>query len=345
MASLNIFQNDAFSTFQLTAAVERLPYLPSRLGDMGIFEPKPIRDYKLGVEERQGILTLIPYSNRGQEGTQRTTERRRMRYFEVPRIMTSDTIMASELQSIREFGTETELMQVQSEVARRLTGPTGLVSNINYTWEYQRLAAVQGLLLDADGTIKYNWFDEFEISEPSEIAFDLDSKTLGSLRPKVSALVRDAIQKAQGAWIDGKTKLVALCGHEFYDKFKSHPDVEKTFLNWEAAQVLRDGTQGAFRNFEFEEVLWIDYRGSSVNNDISIETTKVKFFPLNAPGVFQVAYSPGENMDWVNTPGKPIYILTIPDLQRNSFIKLEAYSYPLHICTRPDMLFKGKAGA
>ena len=66
----------------------------------------------------------------------------RPRHFDVPRLKHEDTITAAELQNVRAFGTESELMQVQAEVARRLSGPTGLQRNIEYTWEFQRLAAI-----------------------------------------------------------------------------------------------------------------------------------------------------------------------------------------------------------
>ena len=35
----------------------------------------------------------------------------------------------------------------------------------------------------------------------------------------------------------------------------------------------------------------------------------------------------------------------IPDLLRNEWVKPEVSSYPLHICTRPEVLFSGRAGA
>lgn len=69
----------------------------------------------------------------------------------------------------------------------------------------------------------------------------------------------------------------------------------------------------------------------------------MKFFPVGAPGVFQVAYSPAETFDYVNTPGLPVYGMTIPDRDRNAWVRVEQYSYPLHICTRPEMLLRAKS--
>lgn len=346
MASIDIFKNDAFSTFQMTEAVEKVPFQPLALGEMNIFTPDPIRTTAVAVEQRQGVLKLIGFSQRGQEGTQRTTEKREMRYFDVPRLMHSDTIYAHELQNIRAFGTESELMGVQTEVARRTAGPTGLMASVEYTKEYLRLAAVQGLVIDPkDGSTLYNWFDEFGITANTEVAFNLAAGTANSIRPLVNAIKRTMARKAQGAFTS-QVKVIGLCGDSFYDLLTNHPDVIRTFLNFQDARDIRNGNAGAaFEAFDFAGVTWVNYRGSDDNSTVKIADDKVKFFPQGAPGIFREAMAPGESFEWANTPGKPIYMMNIPDRDRNMWVKLEAYSYPLFLCTRPEVLHSGKSGA
>ncbi len=113
MAFLDVFNSDPFTTIQLTLAVERAPYLPQGLAALNIFEPKPIRTKVAMVEQRQGVLVALPFTDRGAPGTQRTTELRQARHFLLPRIRMEDTIYADELATIREMGSETELMTVQ----------------------------------------------------------------------------------------------------------------------------------------------------------------------------------------------------------------------------------------
>jgi len=345
MASLDIFNQDPFSTVSLTAAVDKYPYQPQALGELDIFEDDPIRTTALVVEQRQGQLVVIPLSERGEEGTQRTTEKRQARYFDIPRLRHADTIYANELQNIRAFGTESELMQVQDEVARRLAGPTGLLKNIEYTWEFQRLAAVQGLFTDADGTVRYNWFQEFGITQATEVGFNLAAGTANSLRPICNQITRSMARKAQGAFTPS-TKVFALAGDAFYDSFVNHPDVIRTFVNWSDAVEIRGGSAGgAFKAFEFGGITWLNYRGSDDNTTIKIPDDKVKFFPVGAPGIFRRALAPGESFQWVNTPGKPVYVVPIMDRDRNEWWKVEVSSYPLHICTRPEVLFSGRSEA
>ena len=70
----------------------------------------------------------------------------------------------------------------------------------------------------------------------------------------------------------------------------------------------------------------------------------MKFF-ADGPGIFREAMAPGESAQWANQPGKPLYILPIPDRDRQMWWKMEAYAYPLFLCTRPATLQSGRAGA
>lgn len=353
MEFLDVFSQNAFSAITLTAAVQRNPYQPQTLGELNIFTPNPIRTTAVAVEERQGVLRLIPFSERGAEGTQRTTEQRKMRYFDTKRLMHDDTIRATELQNIRAFpdasvsgGIMTVPMQFQQEVDRRLNGPTGLMASVEFTKEYLRLAAIQGFVLDPkDGSIVYNWFDEFQITQAAEQPFNLAAGQANSLRPICNQIVRTMARKSQGAFLPS-TKVYGLCGDAFYDALTNHPDVIRTFINWSDAKDLRNGAQGgAFKYFEFADIVWLNYRGSDDNATIKIPDDKVKFFPVGAPGIFQEAMAPGETVEWVNTPGQPVYVLPIPDLIRKMWWKAEVYAYPLMLCTRPEVLLSGRAGA
>ena len=414
MVSMDIFHSDPFKAITLTMAVEKVPYVPDGLESLGIFVDEPIRTEALAVEERAGKLTLIPMSDRGAPATERTTEKRKMRYFGCPRLRHGDTLYAREIAAIREFGRETELMQAQKEIMRRMVGPTGLRSNLRYTQEFHKLAAVQGKLLDTDGSVKYDWFAEFGITANPIVPFNLLANTARSIRPVAANIVRQMARKAAGAFIPGKTRVIALCGDQFYDNFVTHTDVEKTYANWAAAEDLRKGT--AFKTFPFAEIEWVNYRGTddtlviaagftngsaaitglptglangmdisgpgipigsvlaaynsgagtanlsggnfnaptgtyNVNvgsgialmggGAISIPSNKAIFFPAGAPGIFQRGLAPGESFDVVQDIGRPEYAQLIFDKDRNEWIRAEMSVYPLHICTRPEVLFTG----
>ena len=187
MATMDIFNADAFSAVELTAAIEKVPHRPQLLGSLELFAPRPVRTETVAVEERSGTLALIQTSQRGAPLDERATEKRNIRDFRTLRIAKGDTVTASEIQNIRSFGTESELMQVMDEVMRRLAGPTGLMSEVELTHENMRLGAVQGIVTDADGSTIIDWYSAFGVTQPSEIDFDLDNATPASGAVRKSA--------------------------------------------------------------------------------------------------------------------------------------------------------------
>lgn len=337
MAMLDIFRNRAFSTVSLTQALNKVPYVPSGIGALNLFVPVPVRSKTVAVEQMQSKLSIIKTSPRGAPRQERQTEKRDIRDLRTVRLFAGDRITADEIQDVRAFGSETELQQMQDEVARRMSGPAGLTASIEATWELHRLGAIQGKLLDADGSTLYNYFTEFGITEPSAISFGLAAKTEGSLRPKCNQVIRAIAKAAQGMFRPG-AKVYALCSDSFWDALITHPDVEKTYLNWAAAAELRG--EGAWTSMTFGGIEWSNYRGTDDGSSIALADGTVRFF-TDAPGVFQVAWSPAETMGWVNTPGQPLYARVIPDRDRDEWVDIEVLSYPLFLCTMPETLQKG----
>lgn len=345
MATMDIFKQDAFSMLSLTDALNKQEFQPSFIRSLNLFVPRRVRTEAIAIEEKDGVLNVIQTSKRGEPLAQRETQKRRIRDFRTPRIAKGDSLRASELANIRAFGSETELMQVQAELADRLNGPSGLMREVELTWENLQLGAVQGIVLDADGsTVIYNWFTEFGVTQPTEIDFDLDnaSPVSGALRKKCNALVRAVMRAAQGAWVSGRTSITAICGDNFWDDLVTHPEVRETYLNQQEAGDLRNTVGNAFESFRYGGILWTNYRGTDDNSKVAVGTDKAKFFPVGAPGAFQQAYSPGEFFDTINMPGQDVYAMVVPDRDRNAFVDIEVYSYPLPICTRPLMLRSGK---
>jgi len=335
MPTMDIFNADAFSMTQLTAAVDKVPYRPMFLGALGIFEPERVRTETIAIEKREGALALIQTSERGQPLGQQAGVKRDIRDFRTGRIAKGDTLYAAEIQNMRAFGTDSELQTVQAEIAGRLAR---LKADVELTWENMRLGAVQGIVLDADGSTLRNWYGEWGIDQAAEIDFALTTDST-DVRKTCMSVTRAMMKAAKGAWLPG-TSVHALCHDDFYDALIAHPQVRATYLNWQAAAELRTNT--AYQSFPYGGITFHNYRGTDDASTVAIAAGKAKFFPVGAPGVFKVALSPAEFFDYVNTPGLDLYAMTIPDRERNAWVKVEVYSYPLFICTRPEMLQRAK---
>ncbi|MER8124679.1 major capsid protein, partial [Acinetobacter baumannii] len=88
-------------------------------------------------------------------------------------------------------------------------------------------------------------------------------------------------------------------------------------------------------------VTWHNYRGTDDNTTVAIDPDEAKFFPVGARDVFKKAMAPAEFGPFMNTPGKDVYAINIPDRDRQAWTRGEQYSYPLYFCQRPDVLRKG----
>ena len=347
MPTMDIFNADPFSAFELTSAIEKIPHKPQLLGSLNLFTPRPVRTETVAIEEREGTLALIQTSQRGAALDERAGEKRKIRDFRTVRIAKGDTILASEIQNIRAFGRESELMQVMDEEMRRLAGPAGLISEVEMTWENMRLGAVQGIVTDADGSTIVDWYSAMDVSQAAEIDFDLDnsSPATGALLTKCDQVVTQMRRAAKGAWTAG-TRCVALCGTSFWRDLIAHTEVQKLR---ELQTLYGDQTGlaallGVSANglLEYGGITFMRYWGTDDDSTVAIGVDKAKFFPINAPGAFEAAYSPLESMGFVNTPGVPLYSMIVRDLQRDMWVRPEVYSYPLFICTRPAMLQRAK---
>lgn len=355
---MDIFNNDAFSAVTMTTALEDYEFKPGLIGSLGLFESVPSATETVSVERRGNTLAIIATSERGAPIEEGKREGRTLRYFGTSRIAKGHTIRASEIQNIRAFGQESELETMVSYVGRY---ESKLIGDVELTWENMMLGAVFGKVLDADGSTIVDWFAEWGISEPSEIDFALDTSTT-DVEQKCRGVIRTMMKASQGAWTLG-TRVVGLAGDSFFDKLTGHATVKQTYLNTSQAQTLNRAfgvaTQsvfnaGSYAVFDYGGILFINYRGSDSFTDggtagtkggMGIVSTKCRFFPMNAPGVFQETFAPGESFEFANTVGRKLYAYMIRDNDRNMWVRPEVYSYPLYMCTRPEMLLRAKEKA
>lgn len=338
MASMDIFKNNAFSMTTLTGTVEKIDFVPQALGALGIFEPVPSRTRDIFIERREnGALTLIPTSPLGAPPEELVRDDRDLVPLRTTRLAKGFTMYATELEGIRAFGSETELAQVQAEYLRRMAR---VRTDMDLTHEYHRLGALQGLLLDADGTsVIYDYYDEFDVTRAPVVDFELDDPNT-KVRQKFADLARDMVRGSGGA-ITPTTQIHCLAGDAFYDMVIQHPSVERTYLNWAAAADLR--SLSVFDTFRLGNVAIHNYRGTDDNSTVAIPADQAIFFPVGARDVFKKAMAPAEFGPFINTPGRDTYAMNIVDRDRQAWTRGELYSYPLYFNQRPDLLRTGIA--
>lgn len=336
MATMDIFNLPQFSVASLSGMVDRLPYVPTLLGSLNLFEPMPVRSRNIMIDRRNGGLRLIMTSADGAPPEVLEGEERDMVYLRTTRLSKRFTLYAYELDGIRAFGTESELEQVMVEYTRRAAR---IKADMSATHEHHRMGALTGVLLDADGTtVIRNYFDEFGIEQPAPLELDFRHTTTG-IRRQLAVIARDLMDKSDGLITDG-TSIHALIGDAAFDLLITHPEVERTYLNWAAAQELR-GALPVYGSFTFGGITWHNYRGVSGNSALSIPSNGVRFFPVGTRDVFVKAMAPYEGLGYLGTAGQDTYMINIPDRDRDQWTKGEIYSYPLYMCQRPEVLRSG----
>lgn len=341
MPIMDVFKGDAFSARSLTAAVDRYDYVPGYLGAIpNLFIPKPVRTKEVWIEERDFGPRVIQTSPRGAAPSQRGGEQRRARAFETTRIADASRVWADEIQNVRAFGEEMAVKDLQMEVGRR---QMKMKQDFDLTKEHMRLGAVQGVVVDADGTVLYDWFEEFGQTEAAAIEFNLTkgagAAEDGSLLIQTNEIRRGMLRDLKGM---GGTGVVvhALCGDEFWDGFVTLPEVRETYKFAMQALALQNDVGGAWESFRYGKIMWHNYRGTDDNSTVAVPSGTVKFFPSGA-NVFHVAQAPAEKFEFVNTPGQEDYSWIVHDKDRDMWVDVEQYSYPLHVCVQPKALRKG----
>lgn len=332
--TLDIFNNDAFSVISMLPQVNKMPFAPSFLGSLGIFDEEPVSTDTIAVGLLQGRLALIQTTLRGAPIEAAEPDAKNVRPFILPRLAKGDKIRASELANVVPNAGETEVETVEAVLARK---QQRLVQDVEYTFEHMRLGAVQGIVVDADGsTVLTNYWTEWGISAPAAIDLNLDagSPVMGALGTQIrSQIVRPLIRASGNSPL---TRLVGLAGDAFWDALISHAEVRTTFYNWQAASDLRN--QSPFETFRYGGVDWINYRGSDDNSTIAIPTDEARIFPTGVQGMFRHVMGPGETFETVNRMGKRVYPLIVRDKDRDMWVQPEIYSYPLMLNTRPDLV-------
>lgn len=335
MIGMDVFKQDAFSAISMTAAIQDMETVPGFLASLNLFTPNPIRTTDFLVEKRGQTLNIIPATERGAPRPRRSIDRRNARNFSTVRLAEEDRLMADDLQNIRGFGKENEFEALQTEIARR---QMILDNDLTATKERHMLSAINGILLDADDSEIYDFYDEFGIVQGGEINFDWANKT--GVKTFVAQNVTRPIIRALGGRATTNMEIVALCGDEFFDELQENDEYRATYLQTEAARTLLQ--ENVFQEVRAWGVRWINYRGTDDNSTIAIGTDKCKIFPRGVPNVFQAVYSPAEGFDFVNTLGLERYSMVVPDpTVANEYADLRVASYCLHICTTPNALLQG----
>jgi hypothetical protein len=340
---LDVLNDDAFSNVELTASINILEYKPRLLGSRNWFTKKFPTLNTIYIERRGETLSILETKPRGSGETNKKKARRRdMIPFMIPHIPHDDSVYASDVAGVREFGYEEQLERVTTVVNDKLLG---MRNNHEVTHEYHRIGALKGIILDGDAAASelLDLFEAFGITQ-EEHYFELDGDGTALKREclDVIAYMEDILGGETYDYVH------ALCGNAFFQDLVNNQEVKTNYseqTNYKFPTVQQGtGTQGRGTNqVWYGDILFENYRGK-VGSRSFVETDEAHFFPVGVNDLFQVHFGPAETMSDVNTPGKELYAQK--ELKKwDEGMELHSESNPLHICRRPKLLVKGYSGA
>jgi Phage major capsid protein E len=344
---LDVFNDDAFSVVNLTDGINKLKFVPGRIGELGLFTPSGVTTTSIAIEQKEGVLILVPPTPRGGPGTSVEKKQRSMLDIRVPHFEINDSVMAEEVQGVRAFvpgviADGSTAMMVETVEGKVYERGAEHSQSMDATSEYSRIGAVKGVVTYSDGST-LDLFKTFSVEKIAETDFDLDNvnATDGALRKRCAGVTR-----TMGTEL-GKIPFRqpwAFCGDNFFDDLLGNAEVRATFKNWTEAQILRDGYVGPNRSswgmFEFGGIVWENYRGQ-VGDTFYVNSDKCHLFPYGAPGLFRTYWAPADYNETVNTVGQRLYAKLYAMLNGKG-VNYDVQMNELNICTRPRTLMQGK---
>ena len=332
MPMLNPFAVDAFNMVSLTRAINILPNLYGRLNQLNLFPGNGVRTRSVIVEELNGVLNLLPTLPPGSPGTQSSgIGKRKVRSFVIPHIPYDDTILPAEYEGIRAFGSETEM----ATLAQLLNMHLQTMRNKHaITLEHLRMGALKGVILDADASVIYNLYNEFEISQ---FSVDFVLGTAGTnVQGKCFEVTRHIEDNLKGEVMSGVRCLVSA---EFFDELISHTLVKDAWKYTSSATQMLGGDPR--KNFTFGGITFEEYRGTATDAAGTarrfIASGEGHAFPEGTMQTFETLFAPADFIETANTIGMELYAKQeLRKFERG--IDIHTQSNPLPICNRPGVL-------
>lgn len=307
---------DYFTRENLVRALEKAPFTPGRLGELGIFETVPLTSTTLAIEvsatDAGKVLTAIP---RGAPRQTSGLDKRAVKTFTTQSFGDEGAVYADEALNARGAGTGGQAEVIEDRRNR-------LVAKLRRTMDLTHESLRMQCLL-APGTTEFG-----SAGTEQTIAVQTDATKMRSeIFEKLIVPVETALD---GIVFSG---IHVLCSDGFWKNLIDNKHIRETYMNWQAAAEQRGDTRQAF---SYGGVMWERYRGISA---VKITDNKAVAFPVGTSDVFYQAFAPNDTLQSVGTGalGQPYYIGAKPveDALGTKAMQVAIASHPKMVCSRP----------
>jgi hypothetical protein len=356
--ALDIFRSDGFTVASLDRVVKSINFVPGAIGRLGVFTPRPVRTRSIEIMQDQETLRLIPTTEIGAPAVQQARDSGLITNIRTYRLAKDDRVEGHELQDILanyQNPNDTGLLRDATTLIYQR------IAKLKQEWamtaEYHMLGALQGKIIDADGTsVVRDYFAAFNVTQSAFVSVDFANLSAQKFnqywvdnftRPITRAL-KDRIMPG------GNADIVALVGDNFWAALMTHPGFYNAVIVAQQSNALllsaqnRDAStpfaNNAWQQISFGGVTWINYLGTDDGTTIAINTNQAIFFPRGVQDVFRQYMGPGESVKLANQMGEPWYVFVQPDPrdQMAEYVDIALRSYPLFAAIFPQVLLRAK---
>lgn len=315
----------------LNAYINNLPKIPTRIADLRLFSEQGLvgtNIVKVGISNDK--LLLVPNVPRGSPGQPKNLERGKVRIFETAHLPQRSTVMADALLNVFDAAKDpagesvAAVVNALQAVHKR---------DVDYTIEWHRMGAIHGQVLDADGSVIWDMYDEFGVTQITQ------NLGLGSENTKVRTKLL-AVKRAIEDQLGGVpfTGIRVFCSPDFFDALIDHKDVRDAYQRFQDGAALRNDPRAGFT---FADIVFEEVNGK-VGGQPFVPAGEALAFPEGVPDMFITRFAPADYIETVKTLGLPYYS-KLAKLRMDKGVELESQSNPINLNTRPRAVIRLKA--
>ncbi|MEM7018154.1 MAG: major capsid protein [Pseudomonadota bacterium] len=328
----NPFDNPSFNLIEMTRSINIIPNNYGWVRSQNIFSERGVHTTSVAIEEMNGVLNVLRAKPRGSDPDVNTSGKRKLRRIETLHYPIEDQIHPEDIQDVRRFDSQNEYEDADSVMLAKLEEMRG---KHGITKEYALLGALKGAVLNDDGSVLVDMYDEFGVTK-KKINMQLTTAAT-EVRSKTIAIRRHMEDNLMG---ENMTGIDVLASRDFFDSFIEHANVKEVFKATEAS-VERLGGDIRQEGFKFGAIRLVEYGGTISAPDGRtiklVEDGKAHAFPRGTLNTFEVNYAPGNFLSTVNTVGLELYARADRD-PKDRWLDIYTESNPLPLCKRPALL-------
>ncbi|MBE0530244.1 MAG: major capsid protein [Rhodospirillales bacterium] len=326
--------NYPYTAMDLSAEIAIIPNTYGRLNDMNLMPIESGSSTLVEIGFENGVLTILGAAERGQAGPAGAQPTEQSRIVKIPHFPHQEVIKAGDLQDKFVFGSgRQQRRSVDTETAKRLMSMRG---KFGITLEFGRMGALKGEIRDGKNVVLYDLFSVFNIQQK---VVDFKLGTAGTdVIAKIDEVVHHIEDNLMG---EVMTSVHALVDHQFFGKLTKHANVEKYYLQHQAAMSLANDFRQVFpfrgMTFESYRAVASDMTGTSRR---FIAANEGHAFPLGTQETFRTHVAPPDHVQFANSVMDSEIFVSPHVLPHGLGVELKGQMNALPICRRPALLVK-----